>query len=175
MISGVEQAGSTLAAMDVVATLVAPCPPEELFAWVDDLGRYPDWLEIVARAEPDGDDAWAVDLRGRLGPLARSKRLRMVRSTQAGSASEPDTPLEARSGSAPVMSVRFKRAELDGRNHSPWVLEADVTAHGNGSELHMRLHYGGGLFGPVIERLLRDEIERSRLRLLALVSEPGGP
>lgn len=162
--------------MDVVAALVAPCPPDELFRWVEDLGRYPEWLEIVTRAEPltggregvgadvgddgDGDGdadgagpAWAVDLRGRLGPLARSKRLRMVRTRCV----------------APT-SVLFERVELDGRHHSPWVLQADVTPDGAGAALRMRLHYGGGLFGPVLERVLRDEIERSRLRLLALVS-----
>ncbi|CAN5465841.1 hypothetical protein BH10ACT1_BH10ACT1_14630 [soil metagenome] len=140
--------------MDVDATLVAPCSPAELFAWVDDLERYPQWLEIVTKVAPLDGDAWAVDLRGRLGPLARSKRLRMVRGAAAG-----------------PTSVRFERAELDGRTHSPWVLAADVTPHADGSELHMGLHYGGGLFGPVLERVLRDEIERSRLRLLALVSD----
>ena len=144
--------------MDLDAALVAPCPPEQLFAWVEDLRRYPEWLEIVTRAEPLDAGAWAVDLRGRLGPLARSKRLRMVRTRH-----------EAPSG------VRFERAEVDGRDHSPWVLEADVAAHPDGSELTMRLHYGGGLFGPVLERVLRDEIERSRLRLLALASDPAGP
>ena len=35
----------------------------------------------------------------------------------------------------------------------------------------MRLHYGGTLWGAVLERLLRDEIESSRRRLLQLVSE----
>lgn len=149
--------------MDLTATLVAPCPTVELFAWVEDLERYPQWLEIVTRVEPaTGDDgAWAVDLRGRLGPLARSKRLRMVRSRFVAPA-----------------GVTFERAELDGRNHSPWVLEADVADHAEGSELRMRLHYGGSLFGPVLERVLRDEVERSRHRLLALVSGPdpaGGP
>ncbi len=89
---------------------------------------------------------------------AAAKRLRMVRTRH-----------EAPSG------VRFERAEVDGRDHSPWVLEADVAAHPDGSELTMRLHYGGGLFGPVLERVLRDEIERSRLRLLALVSDPTDP
>ena len=120
---------------------------------VADLARYPEWLEIVARADPAGDGAWAVDLRGRLGPLAKMKRLRMVRSECV----------------APS-SVRFERQELDGRTHSPWVLSAAVTPSGsNGSHLEMHLHYGGGLFGPVLERLLRDEIERSKPRLLALV------
>jgi hypothetical protein len=33
----------------------------------------------------------------------------------------------------------------------------------------MRLHYGGGLFGPVLERVLVEEIERSKPRLLALL------
>ncbi len=152
-ISSMERRSSTLAPMDVDATLVAPCSPEELLVWIDDLARYPEWLEIVTRVAPLDDGALAVDLRGRLGPLARSKRLRMVRATGTG-----------------PMSVRFERVELDGRDHSPWVLEAEVAPHAEGSELRMRLHYGGGLFGPVLERVLRDEIERSRLRLLALVS-----
>lgn len=143
--------------MDVAATLDAPCSPEELFAWVEHLERYPQWLEIVSRVAALGDGGWAVDLRGRLGPLARSKRLRMVRARHE-----------------PPRAVTFERAELDRRNHSPWVLDAEVMPHAGGSQLRMNLHYGGGLFGPVLERVLRDEIERSRLRLLALVSAPGG-
>jgi len=144
--------------MDVVATLVAPCPPAALFAWVDDLATYPRWLEIVTKAEPIDGEAWAVDLRGRLGPLARSKRLRMTRTRHV----EPE-------------AVTFERAELDGRDHSPWVLTADVASHPDGSVLEMALHYGGGLFGPVLERVLRDEIERSRLRLLALITDGATP
>ena len=34
----------------------------------------------------------------------------------------------------------------------------------------MRLHYGGALWGPVLERLLSEEVERGRDRLLGLVS-----
>jgi hypothetical protein len=139
--------------MDLDASLDAPCSPSELFAWVDDLGRYPQWLSIVTRAEPDGDGAWLVELRGRVGPLARSKRLRMERSTV-----EPDH------------LVVFERAERDGRHHAPWVLRAKVTPRPAGSHLEMRLHYGGSLWGSVLERLLRDEIEESRRALLALVS-----
>lgn len=143
--------------MDVLAELTAPCGPDELYGWVEDLATYPRWLEIVTRAEPlpdevSGTPAWAVDLRGRLGPLARSKRLRMVRTVHDG------------------RIARFERAELDGRSHSPWVLDAQVAGAGDGATLRMHLHYGGGLFGPVLERVLRDEIERSRGRLLELVS-----
>lgn len=145
--------------MDVIADLVAPCGPEAVYAWVEDLGRYPEWLDIVPRAVPaeahpdDGGPAWVVDLRGRLGPFARSKRLRMVRTV----ADHPH-------------AVRFERREHDGRQHSPWVLSAEVSPAEEGSRLHMHLHYGGALMGPVIERLLADEIERSKPRLLALVT-----
>jgi hypothetical protein len=34
----------------------------------------------------------------------------------------------------------------------------------------MRLHYGGRLWMPVLDRLLSEEIERSRPRLLALLA-----
>lgn len=145
--------------MDVKVALDAPCPPAELFAWVDDLTLYPRWLHLVPRAEPaaavEGDPgpAWLVDLRGKLGPLSRSKRLRMVRSVHH----------------APER-VRFERLEHDGRQHSAWVLEAEVEpVKGGTSRLVMGLHYGGGLFGPPLERLLHDEIARSRPRLLALL------
>jgi Polyketide cyclase / dehydrase and lipid transport len=146
--------------VDVTADLEAPCTPDELFAWVDDLGCYPQWLDIVPRATPvdphpdDPGPAWSVDLRGRLGPLARSKRLRMVRTSL-----EPGR-------------VRFERVEQDGRRHSPWVLEASVDEVDGGSRLRVHLHYGGSLVGPLVERLFADEIARSRPRLLALVA-PG--
>jgi len=142
--------------VDVVASLEAPCPVAALFTWVDDLGRYPQWLDIVPRAvpvDPHHDDvgpAWSVDLRGRIGPFARAKRLRMVRT-----AHEPDR------------HARFERTEHDGRQHSSWVLDAAVAATGDGSTLTMRLHYDGRLWMPALDRLLTEEIERSRPRLLA--------
>ncbi|MGK2958111.1 MAG: SRPBCC family protein [Acidimicrobiales bacterium] len=145
--------------MDVTEALDAPCSPEDLFRWVDDLRLYPSWLDIVSRAESvaaaEGDvgPAWLVDLRGRLGPLARSKRLRMVRTRS-------EAPL----------SVRFERVELDDRDHPPWVLEGTIEPTEEGSRLIMHLHYGGSLLGSVVERLLRDEIKRSRSRLLALIA-----
>lgn len=147
--------------MDVTAALLAPCGRDELFRWVDDLGRYPDWLEIVPRAvpaEPHPDDpgpAWSVDLRGQLGPLARSKRLRMVRTVHE-----------------PPRIVQFERIEHDGREHSAWILRADVTPSESDqgtSQLTMHLHYGGGLGGPLVEKLLAEEINRSRPRLLQLL------
>src|SRR5262249_241881 len=145
--------------MDVTSELEAPCSAEQLFDHLDDLSTYPSWLTIVARAErledDGGDDhdaaVWIVDLRGRLGPLSRSKRLRMVRSIN-------DRPLHA----------RFERREVDGRNHSPWVLDVDIEpVDDDRPTLAMHLHYGGGFGGALLERMLRDEIERSRPALLA--------
>jgi hypothetical protein len=147
--------------MDTTSTLDAPCAPDRLWSAVADLAGYPGWLAIVAAAVPaeaaegDGGPAWAVELRGRLGPLARSKKLRMVRTVA-------DAPGR----------LRFERRELDGRAHSPWVLDAEITPRPDGSRLTMRLHYGGALGGATLERMLAAEIDRSRPRLLALLAEP---
>lgn len=150
--------------VDLSADLDAACTPEVLFAQVADLDRYPDWFGIVHKAVIDplhmdlavtsvnGHSAWLVDLRGRLGPMARSKRLRMVRTVC-------DEPVR----------VRFERAEVDGRNHSAWVLDATVTAIEAGARLTVNLHYGGSFGGALLRRMLLDEIEQARPRLAELV------
>ncbi len=148
--------------MDTWASVDATCSVSDLLSLVDDLTRYPEWLDIVARAErvgdADGDSgpAWVVDLRGRLGKIARSKRLRMVRTGR-----EPG-------------EVTFERREIDGRRHARWDLRAVVEPTGEGSRLTMHLHYGGSLWGPVLERMLRDEIARSRQRLEGLAAGRSG-
>jgi hypothetical protein len=143
--------------VDVTATFDAEVSAEELFAVVERLDGYPEWLSIVAGVAADGgaeggdeggDEAWLVELRGRIGPLARSKRLRMERTRHE-----------------PRRRVRFERRELDGRQHAPWVLEAAVEPTTTGSRLTMHLHYGGSFGGGLLERMLRDEIEASRPRL----------
>ncbi len=155
--------------MEVRADLVAACPPEEVFAWVEDLARYPAWMGLVHRVQaepPHGEGApaaWLIELRGRVGPFARSKRLRMVR-----------TSLER-----PV-SVRFERQEVDGRRHSAWVLDARVAALDPGgsageaerSRLEMSLQYEGRWWSPMLERVLMDEIASARDRLLTLLAQP---
>ncbi len=123
-----------------------------------DLGRYPEWLEIVRRAEPadpaEGDvgPAWFVDLQGQVGPFRRSKRLRMVREV-----------------SRRCERVRFDRREVDGASHSPWTLSVDLhSARTGATTVAVELYYGGRLWVPVLDRVLRDEIERSKPRLVAL-------
>jgi len=144
--------------MDVTASMEAPFAPDDVFAVVSDLGTYADWLDIVrsvAPAEPgpaDSGPAWYVVLQGQLGPLRRSKRLRMVRTALGDDG-----------------TVRFERAESDGRSHSAWVLSAEVRPGAPGSQLVMRLHYGGSMWMPLLDRLLADEIERSRPRLVEVV------
>ena len=123
-----------------------------------DLGRYPEWLDIVARAEPaestDGDlgPAWLVDLQGQIGPFRRSKRLRMVRDV-----------------SRVCERVQFVRHELGTSSHSPWTLSVDLHSPRSGTtNLSVQLYYGGRLWVPVLDRVLRDEIERSKPRLVEL-------
>ena len=122
--------------MERTEQVETPAPPDGLFAVVEDLGRYSEWLDIVVRATPAeplaGDDgpAWSIELRGRLGPLARSKRLRMVRTVHA----VPER-------------VVFERREAGERSRSPWTLTAEVTPTAEGSRLTMSLHYGGALVG----------------------------
>lgn len=140
--------------MDVTATLDTSCAAEALRPWVGDLERYPQWLTIVPAAiREEGSDpgAWAVELRAKVGPIARSKRLRMVRTVD-----EPD-------------HVRFERSETDGRSHSPWTLDARLDPTSAGTRLTMQLHYGGSFGAGLFERLLEDEIESSKETLRALV------
>lgn len=147
--------------MELTAELKAPCPAPDLFSWVDDLSRYDRWLGIVRRTEPlalgdDGRPAWNVDLRAQLGPLARAKRLRMERTRHEVG---PDLSL-----------ALFERREIDGRDHGVWILRAEVRPTHQGSRLTMVLSYDGRLWGPALGAVLQQEIERSRQRLLELVT-----
>jgi hypothetical protein len=67
--------------------------------------------------------------------------------------------------------LRFERAEVDGRSHSAWVLEAKVSQQASMTTLNMTLQYSGRLFSSVVERALHDEIEASKQRLRKLVTQ----
>lgn len=121
-----------------------------------DLGTYPEWLTLVTGVAPDGPDAWLVTLRARLGPLARSKRLRMVRTEL----------LEH--------SVRFERAETDGRDHAAWVLTASLEPTGESTcDVKVHLHYGGALWSAPLEIVLASFEGSAAERLSAYLSTPG--
>lgn len=142
---------------------MATCPPATLFPYVEDLARYPVWMPLVHSVEQssaEGDEpAWDVELRAKVGPFARSKRLRMFRSVHHQD-----------------RAAVFERAELDGRNHAEWVLRvelADVSDEGaiSGTRLAMTLRYGGALWtGGVLERVLDDQVRIGSEQLLDLVN-----
>jgi hypothetical protein len=132
--------------------------PGLVFEHIAELDAYPRWLPLVHRADRvDGDDrgpAWDVELRARVGPFARSKRLRMARVDVV------DECL-----------VVFERAEVDGREHARWALRAELAPTTTGTRLTMHLAYDGGLWtGGVLERVLDEEVRRGRTGLAALVS-----
>jgi hypothetical protein len=140
--------------VDIRVDVNLPCSAKELLPFIDDLAQYPSWMGLVHTVISEGEDVWQVELRGKIGPFARSKRLRMIQVET----SEPH-------------HIRFERQENDGRSHSDWVLDAQVTEVGSASTLNMTLQYSGRLFSSVVERALHDEIEASKQRLRKLVAQ----
>jgi len=151
--------------MEIERHTTLPATAERAFALVDDLSAYPAWMDLVHDVSElesdDGRRAWDVELQARVGPFARSKRLRMVRVV----------------GDAPHRVV-FERAEVDGRQHSSWVLAATLdavtTAPGEvaATTLTMTLTYGGSLWtGAVLQRVLDDHVERGAATLQSLLAD----
>jgi len=140
--------------MDLVVDHELDASCDRVFSIVADLGRYPEWMGIVHSARLVGDAVWEIQLRARVGPFARSKKLTMARTAM-------DAP----------RSVSFERRETDGRSHGEWNLVVDVRPDGSSARLAMTLHYGGRLWSSVVERVLFDEIEASKRRLTALVTD----
>ena len=141
-----------------VDIVIEGASPHDVFEQVSMLDRYPDWMRLVHKVEPlepdGGRPAWWVELRARVGPFARSKQLRMVR-----------TALE------PGRRVRFERIQDDERDHAEWVLTATVARGDGGASVTTELTYTGGLWGSgVLQRILDDEIRRGKDALARLVS-----
>jgi hypothetical protein len=71
-------------AIDVRASFDAEVSDARLFEVIRNLATYPQWLDIVHFAEPSdsehGFQSWNVELRAKIGPFARSKRLQWARS-----------------------------------------------------------------------------------------------
>ena len=145
--------------MDLVASVEVPVSVEKLFDYVADLANYSSWLEFVHKVELVGesietDVTWLVELRAKLGVLARSKRLRMTRTL----CEHPKL-------------VVFERREQDSRRHSEWILRATVSQTATGAKLETNLHYSGNLFtGGMLERALSDQIATGREKLIQQLS-----
>ncbi|HEX7167474.1 MAG TPA: hypothetical protein VF230_10885 [Acidimicrobiales bacterium] len=153
--------------MDFTGEAAVAADRRRVFALVRDLSTYPGWFSVVRAAEADAtaEAAWVVDLGASLGPLTRTKRVRMRRTVD----------------DEPAGRARFERDEQDGRQHSAWVLEARIAGAGAGAgdgdgdgdghgalTLTMHLYYGGIAWVPGLDRLLRDEAKRAAARLQRL-------
>lgn len=134
-------------------------PPDRVFPLVADLKRYEQLLDIVHlvvaddESTPTDKPAWTVTLRAKIGPFARSKRLRMERTTHE-----------------PLSMVRFERAERDGRDHSAWTLDARVSPTEAGSNVVMTLDYGGGLWTGVLGGVLEAQVATARENLRTMAT-----
>ncbi|MEJ7801105.1 MAG: SRPBCC family protein [Ilumatobacter sp.] len=145
--------------MDITESVLVDASPTDVFPLVASLDRYPLWMRLVhdvQAVESAGDPAWSVEIRARVGPFARSKRLRMVRTLHD-----------------PGRAVAFERAEIDGRDHARWALRVDLTSTGPATtSVQVQLAYDGRLWtGGVLERVLDDEVRRGREGLARLVSD----
>ncbi len=128
-------------------------PIKDVMEVVGDLATYPDWLGLVHEAVPDADiqGVFLVTLRAKIGPFARSKKLRMIRTVYTESA------------------VKFEREETDGRQHSNWVMSVDAApAAGDpspGTELEIALSYDGDLWSAPLEMILDSQATKAGQRL----------
>ncbi len=143
--------------MRSVETVVLSATPERIYPLITSLDRYPDWMPLVGSATPDPDDptAWTVELSARVGPLVRSKQIRMVRVET----------IENR------LAV-FERHEIDGRDHAQWVLRAELVPQSETDTLlAMEMTYDGSLWSnAVLGKILDAEVQRGRDGLKAALN-----
>lgn len=141
--------------MDQIFTAETNVAAEQLYDIVADLDTFPRWMPLVNKTERVGPEpAWIVTLKAQIGPLARAKRLRMVRTEADG------------------QQVRFDRQELDGRTHAPWTLSAAVKATGDAtSSVTIELHYGGSMWTGPLEAVLNRSAADATASLNAYVDQ----
>lgn len=115
-------------------------------------------MRLVHRVEPveSVPHTWDVELRARVGPFTRSKRLRMVRAEYVAHE-----------------LVRFERVAVDGRDHAEWTLTTTLAAVEDGTRVQAELFYGGELWtgDGILRRVLDDEIRRAKTALVSLLDE----
>ena len=118
-----------------------PAPPERVRPHVEDLERYNAWMPLVHSVEQEDSNTWNVELRAKVGPFARSKRLRMTKTV--------DEPTR----------IVFQRNEVDGKSHAPWLLSVTLQSHGAETLVVVQLEYQGTLWaGGLLDKVLRDHI-----------------
>ncbi len=131
--------------MQTQVTVDVAAQGSEVFAVMADLSNYRELIPLVhsvkqvASSEPW---LWEVELRAKVGPFARSKKLTMTRTVNE----------------SPNRLV-FARHETDNRDHAQWTLSVDITDAGAATQISLHLLYGGRLWtGGVLEKILHDNI-----------------
>lgn len=146
--------------MKVSSSVTLAATAEQVTELLLDLSRYPTWMPLVHSAEPEtgaSPAAWNVELRARVGPFARSKRLRMVLASDVAS------------GDGRVLV--FERREATGARHSEWTMTVRVTGGGDPTTVTIDLEYGGSLWtAGVLDRVLAAQIEAGKAGLARAVT-----
>lgn len=145
-------------AFEFVTSEFVDAHPDRVLRELQDLAGYDRWVSIIGEVATDGPEAWIVELRADLGPLRRSKRLRMTRSDDQSS-----------------RSVRFQRSELDGRRHANWEMRLRVEPMVAASLVTIELGYDGRIpLGP-FEPVVKTEVSAAARRLEAILSDESAP
>ena len=142
------------------AEAVLEAEPSRTFAVLADLGAWPAWLDVVARAEPDvadGEDAvaWRVRLGVSFGPASLGYDVRMVRVI-----------------AVPGEHLRFERDERDGRrDHSMVVIDVSLAPDGERTRATVTLEIDKRIPILDLQRQLDRRAARATRRLQRLLDE----
>jgi len=142
------------------SSVTVPVTIDRVVPHLVDLSGYPQWMPMIhsIARDDDGDEtAWSVELRSKVGPFARSKRLRMVRTVSEQSA-----------GAARFV---FDRRERGGSSHSVWRMSVDVVSAGESTDVTIHLEYGGALWtAGVLDKVLAGNIDAGREGFVRVVT-----
>ncbi len=132
--------------------LVVKASTEEAFAALRDLETYRDWLGFIHSVDElvaANETSWNVVLRSELGPFARMKKLRMVRTSEL-----------------PYSSVTFSRVEIDGKEHSNWTLDVScLSLTETTTQLSLTVVYSGGFWSRPLESVFNSHVEDAKVKL----------
>lgn len=127
--------------MKLDESVLVPALTEQVRPHVEDLALYNAWMPLVHGVARVDSTTWNVELRAKVGPFARSKRLRMTKIVD-----EPSR-------------IVFERREVDGKSHAPWLLSVTLQPRGNETLVSVQLEYKGTLWtGGLLDKVLRDHI-----------------
>ncbi len=128
-------------------------PLDSVWPVVSDLATFPQWIEIVDTVVVDAGEppAHFVILKARLGPISRSKKLRMVQTARGGE-SDPEAN----------NSVTFERQETHDIEVAMWKMNVTACSTGESStQLSISLSYDGELWLPAFGAILDSQVPKT--------------